>query len=188
MTRPEQNGRPQARQRRRKASRMHQTTTTTNVPVAMDMGYAFGGVQARVRGSSPIASPTASSAVRAYRTPNQQNGRRGDRLRWLRMRVEDGVVLVGCGDPDFCSRDLPIGSEPRVEALRRLLLGRHRTICPTAVVTTDAETAGVGRQCGCRSDCWCKRAGLRVFRWIAPMKHRSLDPDEKGARAHTWRT
>ena len=26
--------------------------------------------------------------------------------------------------------------------------------------------------CACRPDCWCKRPGLRVFRWVFPVGHR----------------
>ena len=27
-------------------------------------------------------------------------------------------------------------------------------------------------RCGCSSDCWCKRPGLNVFRWVFPYGHR----------------
>ena len=33
------------------------------------------------------------------------------------------------------------------------------------------ERAG-SATCGCQSDCWCKRPGLRVFRWVFPVGHR----------------
>jgi len=45
-----------------------------------------------------------------------------------------------------------------------------------ALTTTAAEVAGVGRRCGCSDDCWCKRGGLRLFRWVAPVAHLSVDP------------
>jgi hypothetical protein len=51
-----------------------------------------------------------------------------------------------------------------------------------ALVTTAAEVAGIGRQCGCSDACWCKRPGLRLFRWVAPFSHRSVDPTDKAAR------
>ncbi len=28
--------------------------------------------------------------------------------------------------------------------------------------------------CGCAADCWCKRPGLSVFRWVFPRGHQSL--------------
>lgn len=27
--------------------------------------------------------------------------------------------------------------------------------------------------CGCAEDCWCKRPGLSVFRWVFPRGHKS---------------
>jgi hypothetical protein len=33
------------------------------------------------------------------------------------------------------------------------------------------ERAGV-YGCGCDPDCWCKRPGLNVFRWVLPYWHR----------------
>ena len=26
-------------------------------------------------------------------------------------------------------------------------------------------------ECGCKPDCWCKRPGLSVFRWVIPGRH-----------------
>lgn len=72
--------------------------------------------------------------------------------------------------------------EPRLEGMRRLLLVLIGLYVLTAVVTTAAEAAGVGRSCGCRPDCWCKRPGLRLFRWVAPVAHSSFDPADKAAR------
>ncbi|MDQ1461025.1 MAG: hypothetical protein QOI08_2509 [Actinomycetota bacterium] len=75
------------------------------------------------------------------------------------------------------------GSEPRLGGMRRVILGLIGLYVLTAVLTTAAEAVGVGRQCGCQPDCWCKRRGLRLFRWVAPIAHHSVDPDEKAARA-----
>ncbi len=25
--------------------------------------------------------------------------------------------------------------------------------------------------CECRADCWCKRPGLKLFRWVFPLGH-----------------
>jgi hypothetical protein len=51
-----------------------------------------------------------------------------------------------------------------------------------AVVTRVAEAAGL-RRCGCAPDCWCRRPGLNLFRWVIPVGHSPVDPDEKAARA-----
>jgi hypothetical protein len=49
-----------------------------------------------------------------------------------------------------------------------------------AVVTTLAEASGLGRQCGCEPDCWCKKPGLRLFRWVTPKRrHHLLTPADK---------
>jgi hypothetical protein len=37
-------------------------------------------------------------------------------------------------------------------------------------------------ECGCKPDCWCKRAGLNLFRWvILPRLHRLWTAEEKEA-------
>jgi hypothetical protein len=41
----------------------------------------------------------------------------------------------------------------------------------TALVGKLLEAAGVSR-CGCSEDCWCRRPGLSVFRWVFPFNHR----------------
>ena len=43
-----------------------------------------------------------------------------------------------------------------------------------AIATTVAETAGLGRHCGCEPECWCKRPGLRLFRWVTPKRQHHL--------------
>ncbi len=39
------------------------------------------------------------------------------------------------------------------------------------LVALGLERAGV-YECGCEPDCWCKRPGLNVFRWVFPRFHR----------------
>ena len=39
-----------------------------------------------------------------------------------------------------------------------------------AVGNRVAEAAGLKR-CGCAEDCWCKRPGLSLFRWVFPWRH-----------------
>jgi hypothetical protein len=67
--------------------------------------------------------------------------------------------------------------------MRRVFAAVLGSYLLAAVVSSVAEAAGIGRPCGCRPDCWCKRPGLRVLRWVAPVAHRSLDPAEKAALA-----
>ena len=40
------------------------------------------------------------------------------------------------------------------------------------VVGLVRESLGLN-SCGCAEDCWCKRPGLSVFRWVFPRGHRS---------------
>lgn len=41
-----------------------------------------------------------------------------------------------------------------------------------AVVGRVRESMGL-IACGCADDCWCKRPGLSVFRWVFPRGHKS---------------
>lgn len=41
-----------------------------------------------------------------------------------------------------------------------------------AVVGLVRERMGL-ISCGCAEDCWCKRPGLSVFRWVFPRGHKS---------------
>lgn len=41
-----------------------------------------------------------------------------------------------------------------------------------ALVGLGLERAGLS-PCGCAPDCWCKRPGLSVFRWVFPRFHRA---------------
>lgn len=72
---------------------------------------------------------------------------------------------------------------------RRWLLALGAYVLAAVVTTaTEArggtEVRGGGRQCGCPAECWCRRPALRLFRWVAPFGHRSVDPTEKQAMAH----
>jgi hypothetical protein len=67
--------------------------------------------------------------------------------------------------------------------MRRFLVGSIGLYILAGVATTAAEAAGVGRRCGCPSDCWCQRPGLRFFRWVTPVGHRPGDPVQKEAMA-----
>jgi hypothetical protein len=64
--------------------------------------------------------------------------------------------------------------------VKRVLVGAVGLYLLAAIVTTLRETAGLGRQCGCEPDCWCKRPGLRLFRWVTPKRrHHLLTPEDK---------
>ena len=43
-----------------------------------------------------------------------------------------------------------------------------------------AEHFGV-MACGCADDCWCRRPGLSLFRWVFPWGHRSTHSGEEKA-------
>jgi hypothetical protein len=52
------------------------------------------------------------------------------------------------------------------------------------MVTRTAEAEGIGRTCGCHGDCWCKKPGLTLFRWVLPRRaHHMWTEDEKRAFA-----
>lgn len=33
------------------------------------------------------------------------------------------------------------------------------------------------RECSCQPDCWCKKPGLRHFRWVLPYGHKEFRPE-----------
>ena len=44
-----------------------------------------------------------------------------------------------------------------------------------ALVTLGLERAGLDRfRCACSPDCWCKKPGLNLFRWITPGSWHSI--------------
>jgi hypothetical protein len=66
--------------------------------------------------------------------------------------------------------------------MKRLLLALVGLYLLAAIVTTLAEASGLGRQCGCEPDCWCKKPGVRLFRWVTPKrKHHLLSAEDKEA-------
>ena len=69
-------------------------------------------------------------------------------------------------------------------AMRRLLIGLVGLYVLAALLTTVAEKNGLWRRCGCEPECWCKKPGLSLFRWVVPKaKHYLLSPDDKRALA-----
>ena len=64
--------------------------------------------------------------------------------------------------------------------MKRVVLGIVGLYLLAALVTTAAEASGVWRRCGCEPECWCKRPGLSLFRWVTPKrKHHLLSPADK---------
>lgn len=43
-----------------------------------------------------------------------------------------------------------------------------------------AEAAGA-MTCGCAEDCWCRRPGLSLFRWVFPWGHHSTHSSQQKA-------
>jgi hypothetical protein len=41
-----------------------------------------------------------------------------------------------------------------------------------AIYTRARESMGA-YSCGCDADCWCRRPGLSLFRWVFPRRHRN---------------
>lgn len=56
--------------------------------------------------------------------------------------------------------------------MKRLLLVLGGAYLLAAVGSRVAEQLGA-TACGCDDDCWCRRPGLSVFRWVFPRGHRS---------------
>jgi hypothetical protein len=69
--------------------------------------------------------------------------------------------------------------------MKRLLLALIGLYVVAAVLTRAAEASGTWpRECGCHTDCWCKRPGLNLFRWVTPRRiHHVWTHDEKRAFA-----
>ena len=55
--------------------------------------------------------------------------------------------------------------------MKRIILIVLSAYLLIAVANKVAEAAGA-MTCGCADDCWCKRPGLNVFRWVFPWGHR----------------
>jgi len=63
---------------------------------------------------------------------------------------------------------------------KRVVFGVIALYLVTAILTAIAEATGTWRRCGCEADCWCKRPGLAVFRWVTPKRaHHGRNPGDK---------
>jgi len=54
--------------------------------------------------------------------------------------------------------------------MRRVLLIGGGAYLALAALSHALERSGATR-CDCRGDCWCKRPGLSLFRWVFPLGH-----------------
>ncbi|MDP9329870.1 MAG: hypothetical protein M3P11_04420 [Actinomycetota bacterium] len=54
--------------------------------------------------------------------------------------------------------------------MKKLLLNLLLIYVLLALLGRAAEAVGM-RTCGCAPDCWCKRPGLSLFRWVFPRFH-----------------
>ena len=64
--------------------------------------------------------------------------------------------------------------------MKRIILIALGLYLLIAVANKAAEAAGA-MTCGCADDCWCKRPGLSVFRWVFPWGHRSAHTSHEKA-------
>ncbi len=56
--------------------------------------------------------------------------------------------------------------------MKRLLTLTGGLYLAAAVLGHARERFG-GVRCPCGTDCWCRRSGLSLFRWVAPFGHRA---------------
>jgi len=75
------------------------------------------------------------------------------------------------GPPQAARKPVEFYTQAVRRPLRLLILG----ILLAGSVGLGLERAGVERfQCACLPNCWCKRPGLNLFRWITPGRWHSL--------------
>jgi hypothetical protein len=116
-------------------------------------------------------------------------------MRPLLLDAQPGFGSEGCtanlktlvGWEDLNSRPLagsrlgPLTVGKYSSPMRRIILRMVGLYVLAGIVTTAAEVTGaLGRTCGCVPDCWCKRPGLNLFRWVTPKKqhHRQSAADK----------
>ena len=64
--------------------------------------------------------------------------------------------------------------------VKRVVLSLALGYLVLALIGRAREAAGVST-CECYPDCWCKKPGLSVFRWVFPRFHRGpwLESEER---------
>jgi hypothetical protein len=65
----------------------------------------------------------------------------------------------------------PPGRRAYAVDVRRAVFGALRMFLFFAILGHFLERVGATR-CGCVEECWCKRPGLALFRWVIPWGHR----------------
>ena len=56
--------------------------------------------------------------------------------------------------------------------MKRILVSLAIGYVVLGLVWRAKEAAGM-ISCGCDPDCWCKKPGLSIFRWVFPRYHRN---------------
>ena len=80
-----------------------------------------------------------------------------------------------------CGARVALSALSYADTMRRIVVGLFGAVLLVAIATRLAEVAGK-RQCGCHADCWCKKPGLRLFRWVIPGRaHHRWTAEEKRA-------
>jgi hypothetical protein len=62
--------------------------------------------------------------------------------------------------------------------MKRVILSFAIGYVVLGIVTRAKEAVGL-YTCTCYSDCWCKKPGLSVFRWVFPRFHHEMTPEER---------
>ena len=70
--------------------------------------------------------------------------------------------------------------------VERLVVGALGGYVLLAVGNKVAEAAGAIR-CGCAEECWCRRPGASLFRWVFPWGHTGGHGGEEDAHAEPHR-
>jgi hypothetical protein len=86
---------------------------------------------------------------------------------WVRGRlVAPPIELV----PEFIRRAGVTSSRCYLDRMKRLVLAIAVGYVLLALVGRAKETARI-YTCECYQDCWCKKPGLSLFRWVFPRFH-----------------
>ena len=56
--------------------------------------------------------------------------------------------------------------------VKRLLATPLGIYLGAALVSRGLEGTGAMYRCACQSECWCRKPGLTLFRWVFPYGHK----------------
>lgn len=65
--------------------------------------------------------------------------------------------------------------------MRRILTSLVLGYVVLALLTKAREAAGL-LSCDCYPDCWCRKPGLSLFRWVFPQFHQNPDLEARTKR------